>query len=110
MQLYNYNVGSLTCFLLTYYMRILLKHLFQHFLSFVFSAKFRSFRKNNFRLKIDNWLKFCMFKNEYICNVVYEADFDIFLKIAQYYHLLVLKVGFYLEFYIGCSFKANLLR
>ena len=51
-----------------------------------------------------------MFKNEYICNVVYEADFDIFLKIAQYYHLLVLKVGFYLEFYIGCSFTANLLR
>ena len=31
------------------------------------------------------WLKFCMFEDGYIWNVVYEADFDISLVITQYY-------------------------
>ena len=51
-----------------------------------------------------------MFQDEYIWNVVYEANFDIFLKVTQYYHLLVQNVGFYIEFYIGCSLTDNLLR
>ena len=59
---------------------------------------------------MNNWLKFCMFEDEYIWNVACEADFDIFLKITQYYHLLVQNVGFYSEFYTGCSLTASLLR
>ena len=35
-------------------------------------------------------LKFCMFEDGYICNVVYEADFDISLVITQY-HLTYLQ-------------------
>ena len=103
------DMCSSTCFLLTY-VRMLFKYLFQQFRSFVFSTKFRSFRKNNFRQKIHNWLKFCLFEDEDIWNVACEADFDIFLKITQYYHLLVQNVGLYSEFYTGCSLTANLLR
>ena len=59
---------------------------------------------------MDNWLIFCLFEDEYIWNVTYEANFDIFLEVTQYYHLLVQNLGFYSEFDIGCSLTANLLR
>ena len=42
--------------------------------------------------------------------MVNEADFDISLKMTQYYHLLIQNVGFYSEFCIGCSWTANLVR
>ena len=51
-----------------------------------------------------------MSEGTYIWNVAYEAYFDIFPKITHYCHLLVQNVGFYSEFYTGCSLTPNLLR
>ena len=59
---------------------------------------------------MDNWLIFCLFEDEHIWNVAYEANFDIFLEVTQYYYLLVQNVEFYSESDIGCSLTANLLR